>query len=121
MGSEEARYGAGSWGIRVQNQFLSVAPDKPGDFSVTFVLLLAFPSKRISRLASPLKADAVQPLLVTEQCWVLLRKKKNHTSFRHRLLPFLNRQFVDATFRPGSKLETIICLTTANYRTMCLL
>lgn len=79
------------------------------------VLPLAFPSRRISRLASPLETNQRSSCLGLRML-SLYKKKKNqiHTSFRHCLLPSLKRQFVDATLRPGSKLETLLRLQTAN-------
>lgn len=111
----------GSQGIRVHNQFLSAAPDKPRDSSVTCCFALGIPLQKNQQVGISTGYKSLQLLLGTENVESFQEKKNQiHASFRHCLLPFLKRQFVDATLRPGSKLETLLSLQTVNYsRTHC--
>lgn len=56
----------GSWGIRVHNQFLSVAPDKPSDFSVTCCFALGIPQQKNQQVGVSTGNKSVQLLLGTE-------------------------------------------------------
>lgn len=56
----------GSRGIRVHSQFLSVAPDKPRDFSVTCCFALGIPQQKNQQVGISTGNKSVQLLLGTE-------------------------------------------------------
>lgn len=56
----------GSQGIRVHNQFLSAAPDKPRDFSVTRCFALGIPQQKNQQVGISTGNKSEQLLLGTE-------------------------------------------------------
>lgn len=81
----------GSQGIWVQNQFLSVTPDKPGDFSVTCCFALGIPQQKNQQVSiSTENRCSTATACDWEMLGLFKKKNKIHTSFRHCLLPFLD-------------------------------
>lgn len=69
----------GSQGIRVHNQFLSVAPDKPRDSSVTCCFALGIPLQKNQQVGISTGYKSLQLLLGTENVESFQEKKIKST------------------------------------------